>query len=48
MEARNITYLLKTEEIKKIASSANKGNRMQSVDLIEAYVNGTREDLVCI
>ena len=48
MEARNITYLLKTEEINKIASSANKGNRIQSVDLIETYAYGTRKDLVCM
>ena len=46
MEARNITHLLKTEEINKIASSANKDNRIQSVDLIETYAYGTRKYLL--
>ena len=35
-----------TEEIKKIAFSLNDDKRMQSIDVIEAYVYKTSKDLI--
>ena len=35
-----------TEEINKIALSSNDDRRIQSIDSIETYEFGTREDLV--
>ena len=35
-----------TEEIKKIASSSNDKNRIQSIDPIKTYAYGTSKDLV--
>ena len=34
------------EKINKIALSSNDGKRIQSIDLLEAYVYGTSKDLV--
>ena len=36
-----------TEEVKKIALSANDDKRIQSIDSVEIYTYGTRIDLVC-
>ena len=36
-----------TEEINRIALSSNGNKRIQSIDLIEAYVHGTCKDLIC-
>ena len=35
-----------TEEVSKIALSASNDERIQSIDLIETYANGTSKDLV--
>ena len=37
-----------TEEVNKIALSANNDKRIQSANSIETYLNGTRENLVRI
>ena len=36
-----------TEEVKKIALSANNDKRIRSVDSIETYAYGTTKDLEC-
>ena len=36
-----------TEEVKKVALSANDYNRTQLIDLIETYAYRTSKDLVC-
>ena len=36
-----------TEEINKIVLSSNYDKTIQSIDLVEAYTNGTRKDLIC-
>ena len=36
-----------TEEVNKIALSANDDKRMQSIDSIETYGYGTSKDLSC-
>ena len=40
------THNVFTEEMNKIDSSSNDDKRMQSIDLIGAYVYGTSKDLV--
>ena len=37
----------RTEEVKKIALSANNDKRIWSVDSIETYAYGTTKDLKC-
>ena len=37
-----------TEKINKTALSSNDEKRIQSIDLIETYANGTSKDLICI
>ena len=36
-----------TEEVNKIALSANSDKRVQSIDSTERYAYGTRKNLVC-
>ena len=36
-----------TEEVNKIAMSANDDKRIRSIDSIETYAHGTSKDLVC-
>ena len=36
-----------TEEVNKIALSANNDKRIQSIDSVETYAFGTSKDLLC-
>ena len=44
---RSEQHNLFTEEISKIAESGNDDKRVQSINSIETYENGTSKDLVC-
>ena len=37
-------HIIFTEEVSKISSSANNYKRIQSVDSVETYANGTRKE----